>query len=901
MLPTVRIWAAGLALILGGCRESAETAVDPDPVPPSEPPVAGEKALEEEATPPDFVEPLRLAGEAFRQAEAGNGAEATRLYQATLASLPEGAASREPEFVARVHDALGRAFQDAGHYDKAETHLAAGLRLRIAVCKREPGNVAAETDLGISEGHLGLLDLLRGRYAEAGRRFRQALNHTPERDDLLLAHRYDCLGRYHLALRSPQLAREDYEMAVRHASLGASPDRALLSDLRANLALCRFRAGDRDGALGPVQALLDELHDDDPPLRRAELLNLSGTIHASLAHHAEAGTRIRRALEIVSEIKGENHPALATYLANEASVRLSAGDAVGALAPLQQAKRILLDHVSQHHQALVEVLYQIALCKLLAAPRTEARQAVVEARRVAGELMSTLVATGSERELLTFRQDVDLHSIVCRLGNAKLIAQSLLDGKGRLMEAVLQRRTRFEQRTRAIHKLQVELDALLLRGSPASRQRIAGLRKQIDDLAGATLAPPAHPPPPGRWEIIRDTLPSHTAFVDCVRFLPAEDARPRYGAVVHLSGRAPQWIPLGEERLLRNRLHNLHSSLKIIARNLRTGNHQQGLPIAPLLTALHEAFWQPVAAALPDTIVEIILAPEGQLHLLPFAVLRNEGGQFLCQDLAALHLVPSARTLLQQPVPPVDLDKPWAVFGITKFGPHRTLLRRGTHEWIGEWAAALADLGDLPTVDKELNFLRKRAPRGSSIISDKRAGHSALRALATPPAVLHLASHGFHVPLGESRDLAADPAALYESGILLGLDQHGDGILFPEEAGNLNLRGTSLVTLSTCRSALGRPVSGEGLLGFRRAFAMAGARNILASLWEIPDQSTAEFMSAFYQALSAKQPPQVSLWKLQAARFHALRSENPHSIGLERAILSYGGFLVTSPGGLPPL
>jgi CHAT domain-containing protein len=60
-----------------------------------------------------------------------------------------------------------------------------------------------------------------------------------------------------------------------------------------------------------------------------------------------------------------------------------------------------------------------------------------------------------------------------------------------------------------------------------------------------------------------------------------------------------------------------------------------------------------------------------------------------------------------------------------------------------------------------------------------------------------------------------------------------------------------LVTLSACDSGLGKEMAGEGLIGLTRAFQYAGARSVLASLWKVEDQSTAELMKGFYGHLKA--------------------------------------------------
>lgn len=881
MLSSFRLRATGIALIAGaGLAAAAPGKRDLASL------VAAEQQLAEAHRESGTAESRwawieALARVAWAQTEAGNHAAAVERYREAIGALPEDAEERQAEFVAMLHDGLGRAFQNEGNFGDAGIHLGEGLRIRA-------GQDGARTQQGISEGHLGLLQLVRGRYGEAERLFRAALEHTPEDRDDLLAHRHDCLGRYHLTLRAHGLAATHFEHAIRHAAKVAKPDDPLLADLRANLVLCRFRAGDPEAALAGAEGLLGAPLD---PLRRAGVLNLCATIHAALKQVGQAEKQIAEAVEIVSKAKGADHPAMAPMLANLGSVRLQAGDAQGALEPLQRAEVLLRANVSEHHQARVEALYQIAACKLQAGPPAEARQAVIEARAAAGGLMAERVAGGSERELLTFRQQVDPHSIVCRLGDPELIADSLLDGKGRVMEAVLDRRSRHVESARRIARLEAEADDLLFSGGEAADRRLGEIRSEIRELLSEGGQGAVNQP--ARWQALAEALPAGAIFVDCVRYIPSPDGAACYGAVLLEKDGKPRWIPLGEERLM-GRLDLLHRSLETRADILRRGEGRAGLPMAPLLTDLYRAFWQPVAAALPEGTREVIVCPEGKMHLLPFAVLRNPGGRFLCEEIPVLRVVDSGRRLLPPGPVAVDFARPWLALGVAGFESHRKALLDADSPGSPAWKEALEGIGDLPTVRTEIADLRKLAPAGSTFLLDGAAKESALRGIASP-AVLHFASHGFHVPLAGSDDLAADPSALYENGILLAMAGEDDGILFPEEIGLLDLRGTGLVTLSTCRGALGRPVAGEGLLGLRRGFAKAGARHVLASLWEIPDRSTAEFMAKYYADLSRAESPAALLWSMQAARFGALRDEAPDGDALETAILSYGGFVMTSP------
>jgi CHAT domain-containing protein len=77
------------------------------------------------------------------------------------------------------------------------------------------------------------------------------------------------------------------------------------------------------------------------------------------------------------------------------------------------------------------------------------------------------------------------------------------------------------------------------------------------------------------------------------------------------------------------------------------------------------------------------------------------------------------------------------------------------------------------------------------------------------------------------------------------------------------------VVLSACQTALGKDVRGEGLVGLTRAFLYAGSPAVVASLWTVPDRSTAELMRQFYHGMlkenlrpaAALRQAQIALWK----------------------------------------
>jgi CHAT domain-containing protein len=85
-----------------------------------------------------------------------------------------------------------------------------------------------------------------------------------------------------------------------------------------------------------------------------------------------------------------------------------------------------------------------------------------------------------------------------------------------------------------------------------------------------------------------------------------------------------------------------------------------------------------------------------------------------------------------------------------------------------------------------------------------------------------------------------------------------------------------LVVLGGCRTALGREIEGEGLVGLTRGFFYAGARRVLVSLQGVSDQSTAELMQRFYQGLLLDElAPASALRQAQVSMLREKRWQSP--------------------------
>ncbi|MFN7929584.1 MAG: CHAT domain-containing protein [Blastocatellia bacterium] len=281
----------------------------------------------------------------------------------------------------------------------------------------------------------------------------------------------------------------------------------------------------------------------------------------------------------------------------------------------------------------------------------------------------------------------------------------------------------------------------------------------------------------------------------------------------------------------------------------------------------------------------LLIVPDGALHVVPFAALpvaarplpvvsdhakrnksRTTNNRQLTTDnqqpLLARHEIitlPSASTLAvlrrealhRQPAP-----KTLAVFADPVFDQQdervRTVVERQNAPQLtlpryDESAITRQGLVRLPATRNEAQAIAALVPPAERRLA---LGFDASRAAALGAALhpyryVHFATHGL-----------LNNAQPELSGLVLSqVDAAGhtqNGLLRTLDIFNLKLNA-DLVVLSGCQTALGREVNGEGLIGMTRGFLYAGARRVIASLWQVNDAATAELMRRFYQGLWGEQ------------------------------------------------
>ncbi len=274
----------------------------------------------------------------------------------------------------------------------------------------------------------------------------------------------------------------------------------------------------------------------------------------------------------------------------------------------------------------------------------------------------------------------------------------------------------------------------------------------------------------------------------------------------------------------------------------------------------------------------ILLITEGALQYVPFAALINPADPesrllIVTNELVSLPSISSFTVLRRELADRENAPHKLAVLADPVFAPGdpRVASKRPRDRGEAPETASQALMRSaaesgiprfqrLPKTRAEAIALAAMVPPEERLLAvDFKASRElVLSGLLRDYQILHFATHGF---------LNSHNPEL--SGLVLSLvDEDGrsiDGFLRLHDIYNLKL-DANLVVLSACQTALGKDILGEGLIGLVRGFMYAGARRIVASLWQVDDRATAELMRRFYRELiELDQRPAAALRAAQIA------------------------------------
>jgi CHAT domain-containing protein/tetratricopeptide (TPR) repeat protein len=696
------------------------------------------------------------------------------------------------------------------------------------------------------------------------------------------------LGNVQRELREYAAAKRSYEEALAIHRKALPKDHP---DIASNL-----------NNLGVVQWVMREFtaakmsHEEALAIRRKALpkdhpdiahsLNNLGNVQYDLREYAAARQSHEEALTILRNALPPGHPDIAASLANLAWVGLAAGVDVGDAVPrfaeatdiLQRDQLRLAVAQAEPEQLATAAGAQLKLHSLIDATlTTRAGPGPTYDRVVRGKGS----VTAQQRWARQARDAADPETA------------RLLDRLGQVTQQIVG--LSVSERSSDPSSDPQGLPALL-RALSAERAR---LEQQLTERSAVYRAIQARARVGGGD--VEAALPKGAALIDLVEYLHQEFApkgkkeasqEQRLAAFVVRPDQDVVIVPLGPTQPLAEVIDRWRVS--------------SGAGTAPPAGApdpgaeLRKRLWEPLAKHL-EGIRVVLVSPDGPLNGLPLAALPgSKKGTFLIHEYAfAVVAVP-------QLLPELLRDEP----GRAKEPP--SLLLAGGIDFGAETARhAGTASGKLPPVpffsplagaEREVSDLRAQfahafpAAPAPAVLRQDRATKPAILAAAPAHPFVHLATHGFFA--GEAEESAVAVAQRAERlrggmrfrpeatgrhpGLLSGLVFAGvnrpdrtpeQTILTALEAAELELGKVELVVLSACDTGRGQVAGGEGVLGLQRAFQLAGARAVVASLWKVPDAATRVLMAEFYQNLWEKKLPKLEA--LRQAQLTLLRDYRP--------------------------
>lgn len=766
--------------------------------------------------------------------------QAERLQKETLVIRRKHAVASK-ELVSSLHR-LGRIFMDAGRFAEARPPLEEARGLSETI----PGG------LGIETGYL-LKDL-----AEIDR----------------------ALGD-----RSPAETAERAEKVLKEKPAGGKEQRPIWALIPGKMAeIIPAIAGGEKGneriaKLGPFNLETARSHSE-----QAELRQLAGD-------YAEAQWREERALDVREKLLGLAHPETIESL-NRLGITLF--DRNTPRQNIQElAQRALfgqstqLDRVFAFPDETRRLAFHAGLQPYsLFALHGEVDGLAAAVLRFKGAVLDSLA---EEKRLETAKRDPRWESLLNELRQAE---QQLLaihaEPKGFLPADPAKKRSELDRHIQQI--IQQITEAGLGEGRLAPRAAVADVQRAIPESAALI------------------------EFIRYARYAGKNKWEPHFGAVVFMRSAAPQWVELGAAGGIEQTVKRYHACAQV--RHAKASPEMQS-DLEKALQALHVQIWQPITSALPSSgkITRLLLSPDGDLNFVSFAALIEPGGQFLGERYFISYIA-SGRDLLRR----------------MKSVPHREVAVFANPDFSGAGKPDLRawPFNTLEGTHTELDQLKQHAGTWGWKITPFEAAAATEERLRSldPPYILHLATHGYSSSQGEAETSgikvrgvqgtkallnfppppsdSADNPMLWSGVALAGAQAtvearlrgaptvapENDGLLTAQEAGALRLDGTRLVTLSACSTGLGEVRSGEGVLGLRRGFARAGARNILMTLWPIEDGLTVTFMTQFYNRLHERGSATQALAEVQREWLVRLRRE----VGLHAAVNIAAPFLISFQG-----
>ncbi|MBY0232976.1 MAG: CHAT domain-containing protein, partial [Gemmataceae bacterium] len=609
------------------------------------------------------------------------------------------------------------------------------------------------------------------------------------------------------------------------------------------------------------------------PAYATSLNNLAHAL-AALGRLGAARPLFEKALELRLEVLGEKHPDTSVSLNNLALLFKETAEFDKARPLYRKALAIREQVLGKRHLGYARSLMNLAWLHRDSGDPEAALPLAEEALGIAFAHLRDNAAVQSDQgqlaALRSFRYYLDQRLRLPDREGHPTAAAHVLAWKGQVLTRQQQRRLFLrlaadpEARREAERLQAVTRELAALRASPsATAPRVAALEKRQaeaqEKLSGSSAAFRAsRVKETVTPEALAKALPEGVVLVDY--FFHGEFA----SAFVHRRGQPARRMGLGRIDPIERAVSEWRSLLVARKPDGKAGQSLRKLVLAPVEKWLEGA-------------KTLLVSPDGALGTVPFAALpgKKEGG-FLIEEMAvAVVPVPGALPgLLRKPDAKDRLEPSLLVVGDLRYEPEEGALappagaddRSGPRTGREKFAPLPATRAEALAVRASFDKLFKGGK--ATALAEGEATKKAVREALPKARYAHFATHGWFSP-----ETKGGWHPLLLSGLVLSdanrLPKPGeeDGILTALEVSEMDLTRLELAVLSACETGLGKVADGEGLLGLQRAFAVAGARSVVSSLWKVDDRAAQHLMADFY---AAAWNPKTRLDRAEALRMAQL-------------------------------
>jgi len=712
-----------------------------------------------------------------------------------------------------------------------------------------------------------------------------------------------------------QGARSMLELAVAGLSGVVPPGHPTLAMAMSNLAEERRRAGDHAGCLELQQQVFSSLNDASDPggaLRARIQVNMASTL-IEMGRSDEAEDLLSEALVCLLQDPAPNAYFIHVIRSDLAFVRTEAGDLEGALWHLEQD----LNAPNSEGLDVIDTLHTRSQFADILARRGEVARLPEILRSILADIenqvalhwnhLSVREADNLSRELRTSLQavvSITRSKPLPELDLAILRVDQLLRQLPLARAATLRRALTADVTSQAAERL-ADLGSRitqLARAADSSEELAAsvGERARLEREILLAFAPTtsdsyAH----FDLDCVRTRLGTQSACVSFVTTRDRVDANEsaRLGrefqlmAFVLRAEGPPVRIHLGPWGRIEKAIEAWRATIVggASSRGLAGATADPGLSPRSAGILVRELVLDPLATAL-EGVGQLHMTLDGMLAFVPLDGLPDGPGDGVgvVGDRFAIE-VHETLVELCEPTQEPDEEGLLVAVGDVDYGAAEFDPESGPAIWSSRTSARPA-FPALPATRIEIERLAELwpgPPEGQLLLTGARASEPMLRAAAVRARHLHIATHGWTAPAAlmlaadvarirdgitplEERDrerLALSPlsfSGLALAGIAADSDSLGRrvGSLDGEELASWDLSRCSLAVFSACESALGTHRTGRAADGLQRAARIAGARQVLCSLWPVPDAATSELMSEFYAGLWKQGlAPARALWR----------------------------------------